>query len=114
MPRPAKDDPRVNKFTIRVSNAELAELERRAKAAGCSPTAFARQAIFEEAAALTTGHRPSRDIDAYNLAEQVRRVGVNINQMAHRFNEHGIPPPPDLVKALDEIRQYVSQAHARL
>jgi Bacterial mobilisation protein (MobC) len=43
------------------------------------------------------------------LAEQLRRVGVNLNQIAHRMNELRIPPPRELTMVLDEIRTYVRQ-----
>lgn len=115
MPMPRKNDPRDIRFTMRLSGAEAAEFQRRAEAAGCSLTAYARQAILgefsESASAITT---PAPDPAAYALAEQVRRVGVNLNQIAHRFNEQGIAPSPDELHAvLTDIRRYVAEAQAR-
>ena len=48
-------------------------------------------------------------VAARALAEQLRRVGVNLNQIARRMNEQSIPPPPELGMLLDEIRAYVRQ-----
>ena len=48
MPMPRKDDLRDIRFTMRLSTAEAAEYQRRADAAGCSLTAYARQAILGE------------------------------------------------------------------
>ena len=44
------------------------------------------------------------------LTDQLRRVGTNLNQIAHRMNERRIPPPRELTMALDEIRDLVRQA----
>jgi hypothetical protein len=53
----------------------------------------------------------SRDrMAARLLAEQMRRVGVNLNQIARRMNEQRIPPPRELTMVLDEIRTYVREA----
>jgi hypothetical protein len=47
------------------------------------------------------------------LAEQMRKVGVNLNQIARRMNEQRSPPPRQLTVLLDEIRSYVRQARER-
>jgi hypothetical protein len=39
----------------------------------------------------------------------MRKVGVNLNQIARRMNEQRIPPPHELTMVLDEIRTYVRQ-----
>jgi len=56
---------------------------------------------------------PSRrraEFSARMLAEQMRRVGVNLNQIAHRMNERRDRPPRGLIMLIDEIRAYVRQA----
>lgn len=114
MPRPAKDDPRDINLTIRFSSAEITELHRRAEAEGASLAAYARQAIFGRAADYaTTPMSAVSDPAAEQLADQVRRVGVNLNQIAHRCNELGVPPPEELSELLAEIRSYVRQAQQR-
>jgi hypothetical protein len=111
MPRPKKDDPRDVNLTIRFSTAEIVDLEQRARAAGCSVAAYTRQAVF--GAAIETATRPARvsdELAARELAVQVQRVGVNLNQIVRRMNEDHTPPPRDLMMVLDEIRAYVRQA----
>jgi hypothetical protein len=44
------------------------------------------------------------------LIDQLRRVGTNLNQIAHRMNERRIPPPRELTMTLDEIRDIVRRA----
>lgn len=39
-----------------------------------------------------------------NLAIQLRKIGVNVNQIAHHCNRHLVPPPADLQPLLTEIR----------
>lgn len=114
MPRPAKDDPRDINLTIRLSSAEITELHRRADAEGCTLAAYARRAIFGRAADYATAPMPAvLDPATERLTEQVRRVGVNVNQMTRRCNELGVPPPPELIELLTEIRTYVQQAQQR-
>lgn len=47
------------------------------------------------------------------LIDQLRKVGTNLNQIAHRMNERRIPPPRELTLTLDEIREIVRQARER-
>ena len=120
MPRPKKDDPRDVNFTIRLSMAEVTALQGRAQAAGCSLAAYTRRAVFEaprpgdpDGLTREAGARPG-NLAAANLALQVRRVGVNLNQIAHRMNELRIPPPDDLSTVLGEIRSLLRQARSTL
>jgi hypothetical protein len=54
--------------------------------------------------------RPSEEYALRRLAEEMRRVGVNLNQIARRMNEQRTPPPRELTMLLDDIRAYVGQA----
>lgn len=89
-------------------------MRRRAEQVGLSVSDYARRALIEGDAAFIP--QVVETIEARSvaqvLAEQVRRVGVNINQIAHRMNELRIPPPIDLAPLLDEIRSYVRQARS--
>lgn len=46
------------------------------------------------------------------LAQQLRKVGVNLNQMVRVMNLHRSPPPPELVMVLADIRHCVRRALA--
>lgn len=118
MPRPLKEDPRDCFKTFRFTHAELTRLEGRARAAGTTLSAYVRLVLLarpddassEPQARGATDRAADRRREA--LAEQMRKVGVNLNQIAHRMNEQRTPPPRELVMILDEIRAYVRQANA--
>jgi hypothetical protein len=128
MPRPAKDDPRDRFKTFRFSEAEINRLQARARASGRTLSSYVRRVLLEsqaEAASsgnpdggppgirrgrLTVPRRPSEEYALRRLAEEMRRVGVNLNQIARRMNEQRTPPPRELTILLDDIRSYVGQA----
>jgi hypothetical protein len=140
MPRPVKDDPRDCFKSFRFTEAEVTRLEARARAERRTLSAYVRARILNDEAQVAkaatgppkTAPRTNREkLDAYYarrdeiavagagsrdrmaarlLAEQMRRVGVNLNQIARRMNEQRIPPPRELTMVLDEIRTYVREA----
>jgi hypothetical protein len=118
MPRPVKDEPRDCFKTFRFTEAELVRLEGRAQARGQTLSAYIRSLVLEPLATGTAAaeitkkaHTPVRnDHDRQALAEQMRRVGTNLNQIARRMNERRIEPPRELTNVLSEIRTLVRQA----
>lgn len=134
MPRPVKENPRDCFMSFRFTEVEITRLHARARASGQTPSAYVRGRLFDTwegdaeppaGGELGLGDRgqPSGTADPAPprtrpinqsalrlLIDQLRRVGTNLNQIAHRMNELRIPPPRDLVMVLDEIRAYVRQA----
>jgi hypothetical protein len=131
MPRPVKDDPRDRFKTFRFTEAEIARLEARARASGRTLSSYVRRVLLDgqaEAAGEAAGsrnpdagagnghptntapRRPGGDYAIRRLAEEMRRVGVNLNQIARRMNEQRTPPPRELTMLLDDIRAYVRKA----
>jgi len=112
MPRPKKADPRAINLTIRVSTAELETLQQRARFARTSIAAYTRAAAFGAAieAATAAQETSPRDAALRELAHQIHKVGVNLNQMTRRMHEDHSPAPPELPRLLDEIRAYVRKA----
>lgn len=43
-----------------------------------------------------------------DLATQLRKIGVNVNQIAHHCNCYQVPPPADLGPLLTQIRSLLS------
>jgi hypothetical protein len=117
MPRPLKDDPRDHFKTFRFTEAEIARLESRARASGQTLSAYVRSVLLELRRPLRVGAgeadavvpRPSHSPAALALAEQIRRVGVNLNQVASRLNERRHPVPPGIPALVEEIRSFVRQ-----
>jgi hypothetical protein len=127
MPRSVKDEPRDCFKTFRFTASELTRLEARARAKGQTVSDYVRITMLgREATAGPTQtdefpppnpaypgiRRPSSraDLSVRTLAEQLRRVGTNLNQIARRMNELHIPPPRELTMLLDQIRTLVRQA----
>jgi Bacterial mobilisation protein (MobC) len=126
MPRPVKDDPRDRFKTIRFSEAEITRLQ--ARASGRTLSSYVRRVLLESAAEavneagpdgepsatgrgrITAPRRPGEEYALRRLAEEMRRVGVNLNQIARRMNEQRTPPPRELTMLLDDIRSYVGEA----
>ena len=48
--------------------------------------------------------------EAKQLAFQIQRVGVNLNQIVKAMHVHQTPPPPELIELLTDIRHYVRHA----
>jgi hypothetical protein len=113
MTRRYKADPRDRFVSFRCTEAEITRLQRRAHAAGMSLSHYVRNVLLETEA-MRTGAEPAliENPATRLLADQVRRVGVNINQIAHRLNEHRMVLPPNLSEVLEEIRSYVREARA--
>jgi hypothetical protein len=128
MPRPVKDDPRDRFKTFRFTEAEITRLQARARASGRTLSSYVRRVLLESQAEVAGGddpggglpgngrsrlmllRRPREEYVLRRLAEELRRVGVNLNQIARRMNEQRIPPPRELTMLLDDIRGYVGQA----
>jgi Bacterial mobilisation protein (MobC) len=128
MPRPVKDDPRDRFKTFRFTEAEITRLQARARASGRTLSSYVRRVLLESHAEAAGGVNPDgglpghdrgrltllrRPRDEYilrRLTEELRRVGVNLNQIARRMNEQRTPPPRELTMLLDDIRGYVGQA----
>ncbi len=126
MPRPVKDDPRDKFKSFRFTGAEVTRLEGRARASGQSLSDYVRARILNGSGPEETpaydGNRegaedrssrtdtPEAEGQARLLAEQLRRIGVNLNQIARHMNEHHLPPPPEFVDLLDDIRGMVRRA----
>jgi hypothetical protein len=123
MPRAVKDDPRDCFKTFRFTAGEVTRLEARARARGQTLSTFVRTALLgrddpESGPSWGSARAPpaaeppapqTRRLDPAMriLIDQVRRVGTNLNQIAHRMNELRIPPPRELTLILDEIRGLV-------
>lgn len=97
---------------FRVNGVEASTLRRRAQASGRTLSEFARAVLLGETSidikAARTLNAEAAEV-ARALTEQVRRVGVNLNQIARRMNELRTPPPPDFEALLRDIRRYVRE-----
>lgn len=87
-------------FGFQVTPAQKAELERRAKATGYSPSEFARIVLLSDLKAPAPSARDPAAIRA--LAVEISRVGNNINQLAHVANERRALPLESQLRDISE------------
>lgn len=85
MARPARgDDSRTEVITVRVTRAERVRIEHRAAAAGLTVSAWAAQALGHGRVTVET--RPSARLLPAELVAEFKRIGNNVNQIAHALN----------------------------
>jgi len=108
MGRPTTTEPRRRQLNICLSDAELANLERRARAVGLRTVHFSRSLL------LHGDHRPTNPEIAnagnHLLYTELSRLGNNLNQIARHLHRTGDPLPADLEPLLRDIRQLIAGA----
>ncbi|MBI1204943.1 MAG: plasmid mobilization relaxosome protein MobC [Rhodopseudomonas sp.] len=80
------DESRSEVITTRVTRAERVRLEQRAAAAGMTVSAYAAQVLARGQVTVET--RPRSVALPPDLVAEFKRIGVNINQIAHALNAH--------------------------
>ena len=101
-PEERRDDRLPN---LRVTAAERVLVDERAAAAGLTLVEYCRRAIFKSRIA------PKRGTVDQALLVELNRVGVNLNQIAHKVNA-GRNLPPDFPEALAEVRDAIAKVLA--
>lgn len=115
MARPkASNTVRDKHVSFRLSAEEHFKLIDKAHRSGMSVGDFVR------ARSLQARKRKAREVDLpsgvpgeLNLAQQLRKIGVNVNQIAHHCNRFQVPPPAELAPLLSEIRSLLNAAWSR-
>ena len=100
-PRKATADKRTAQIGVRYTPDELAQLARAAALAGLSPSAYIRQASLS--GRVTVSARRSLE---WPVFDQLRRIGVNLNQAVRVANAHG-RIPPELVRAAAAVEAFL-------
>jgi len=96
---------RPNKITFRLSDSELQDLRARVEKSGFNEQQFLTRAVFDKSLI---------EKSALNeLIYQLRKIGVNCNQIARSCNSGNAPLESDRIKelatALEEICQSLRQ-----
>jgi hypothetical protein len=85
MARPGRgDDSRTEVITIRVTRAEKVRLDHRAATAGLSLSSWAARALADGRVTVET--RPAVRMLPPELVAEFKRIGNNLNQIAHALN----------------------------
>jgi len=102
MPRPRKPDPdrKSTRLAVRLSPAERLHIEQAAHDAGLSASGYIRARLLQGRLALT--QRRSLDHAAF---DQIRRIGVNLNQLTRLAHQNGKMPAglSRVCKAVEDI-----------
>lgn len=85
---------------LRLTSAERAFVEEQAAIAGLSLAEFARRAVLHSRVV------PARTSAATAALVELNRVGVNLNQIAHRLNASG-KAPRSLELVLSEVHRAI-------
>lgn len=108
MARPLEPNTRDKILTLRLTLNELIAVHDAASRAGLSVSEFARERLLKAHKARKRRVEPIPGIDP-ELWIQVRKIGVNLNQIAHRLNAAEVPfVPPDLDGLIAHIRRLLT------
>lgn len=106
MARPKQAVIKAKKITVRLTEDELQSLLARAAKNGQTLTDYGRCRLLS-GARRKAKTAPQRFFDP-EIWTQIRRLGVNLNQIAHRLNADRHPAPPTLEPLLKDIRVLLS------
>lgn len=99
MARPKKDptDKRTEQLALRLSPVEVARLHEKAELAQTNVTAFVRAAALGRPVTVSA---PASD---FELRQELRRIGVNLNQIAKALNARQQALPASLVGCCEKL-----------
>jgi len=100
MARPQIDpaEKRTQTIGVRLSPNEIVRVTELADAAGLTVAGFMRSAALKHRVTVVQSIAPD-----FDMRDQVRRIGVNLNQIARVLNAGGEVEPPDLSQALADL-----------
>ncbi len=101
MPRPLRYG---CEFTIRATKEERERLLQRARAGGLSLSRY-----LVEAGLTTEVPGPEERALRERALFHTRKIGVNLNQIAHKLNAEAVVPPAELRTALEATAQALTR-----
>jgi len=95
---------RQKQVFFRVTETERAEIESRAEHSGLTVAGFLRASVFGKDAEQPRAARrpPVEKAELVRLQYELRKIGGNLNQIAHNLNRGEDTPPPVIAAALAE------------
>ena len=100
-------------LTVQFTPAERHQLGDAARQEGAAVGEYVRQLCLRRAGQATTVAGARRNPDAKRLADELRAIGVNLNQIAHVANTVGdIRHEDALDRAIDELKVAMSRVIA--
>jgi len=94
-------------ISFRVTAEEHFALLDKAERSGMSAGEYARSRAMRGIARAKTVAKPDELFGDRTRAvlHELRKQGVNLNQIAHHCNRHQIPPPPALAELITQLQE---------
>ncbi len=97
--------------SFRLSGEEHFKLVDKAHRSGMSVGDFLRsRALHARKRKAQLSEMTSAPLGELSLAQQLRKIGVNVNQIAHHCHRYQVPPPAELAPLLRDIRAMLNAA----
>ncbi len=114
MARRKQKTTRDKHVSFRLSAEEHFKLIDKAQRSGMSVGDFVRARSLQARKRKTKELEMASGLPAQlNVVQQLRKIGVNVNQIAHHCNRYQVPPPAELDPLLREIRVLLNTAWSR-
>lgn len=112
MGRKTVENPRNAFMRLRFTARERLAVETAAAAAGMNLSDYARTVLLREKGQTRAATKAKTRMTDPGVEIQLRRIGVNLNQIAHRLNAQDLPAPAELTPLLTEIRSLLAPVRA--
>jgi hypothetical protein len=105
--RPKTTSVKDHWISFRVTAEEHFALLDKAERSGMSAGEYARSRAMRGIARAKAAARPAEQFGDSTRAilHELRKQGVNLNQIAHHCNRHQIPPPPALAELITQLQE---------
>lgn len=106
--RPRTERVKDHWISFRVTAEEHFQLLDKAERSGMSAGEYARSRVMRGIARAKKKLAPPAEVFGAStraLLHEIRRQGVNLNQIAHHCNRHQIPPPPALAEIITQLQE---------
>ena len=105
--RPRTERVKDHWISFRVTAEEHFQLLDKAERSGMSAGEYARSRVMRGIARAKKTLAPAAeafDASSRALLHEIRKQGVNLNQIAHHCNRHQVPPPPALTDLVTQLQ----------
>ena len=106
--RPKADRVKDHWVSFRVTAEEHFQLLDKAQRSGMSAGEYARSRVMRGIARAKKRLAPPANafgVSTRAVLHEIRKQGVNLNQIAHHCNRHHVPPPPALIELVTQLQE---------
>ena len=102
-PRKSPEDSHTASVRVPLRPADFADLQAKADKAETTITDFVRAAALGQKFTVVESSAPD-----FETVEQLRRIGVNLNQIAKRMNQGRMVTPPAVTRAVAKLEKLLT------